>query len=103
MSVAERLRPATPTRRWVGEGAAALVWVALYDVNLPLWDWVVYDVAGLASAGPLGLGVHFFLGYGVMFTTGLVVEDNVVFSGRALPARALPDPPFRRSSRCADR
>jgi uncharacterized membrane protein YraQ (UPF0718 family) len=60
MSVAERLRPATPTRRWVGLGAAALGWIALYEVNLPLWDWVVYDVAGLAPSSRLGSGVHFF-------------------------------------------
>ncbi|MBE3073548.1 MAG: permease [Actinobacteria bacterium] len=60
MSVAERLRPTTPTRRWVGVGAAALWWLVLYEVNLPLWDWVVYDVAGLSPASRLGSGVHFF-------------------------------------------
>lgn len=60
MSVAERLRPTTPTRRWVGLGTAALGWFALYQVNLPLWDWAVYDVGGLAPASRLGSGVHFF-------------------------------------------
>ncbi len=60
MSVAERLRAPTPTRRWVGVGAAALAWVALYEVNLPLWDWAVYDVAGLSPGSRLGSGVHFF-------------------------------------------
>jgi len=60
VSVAERLRAPTPTRRWGGVGAAALVWFALYAVNLPFWDWVVYDVAGLAPASRLGSGVHFF-------------------------------------------
>ena len=60
MSVAERLRPTTTTRRWVGLGAAALGWCALYEVNGPLWDWLVYDVAGLAPASRLGSGVHFF-------------------------------------------
>jgi uncharacterized membrane protein YraQ (UPF0718 family) len=60
VSVAQRLRPTTPTRRWVGVGAAALGWVALYEVNLPLWDWVVYDVAGLSPASRLGSGVQFF-------------------------------------------
>ncbi|HEX7535699.1 MAG TPA: permease [Dermatophilaceae bacterium] len=60
MTVAERLRPTTPARRWVGVGAAALAWFALYAVNLPLWDWLVYDVAGLAPASRLGSGVHFF-------------------------------------------
>jgi uncharacterized protein len=60
VSVAERLRPTTPTHRWLGVGAAALVWLALYEVNLPFWDWAVYDVAGLAPASRLGSGVHFF-------------------------------------------
>ena len=60
MTVAERLRPTTPSRRWVGLGAAALGWLALYEVNEPLWDWIVYDVAGLAPASRLGSGVHFF-------------------------------------------
>ena len=41
-------------------GAAVLGWVALYEVNLPLWDWVVYDLVGLAPASRLGSGVHFF-------------------------------------------
>jgi uncharacterized membrane protein YraQ (UPF0718 family) len=41
-------------------GAAALVWLVLYQVNLPLWNWVVYDVAGLAPASRLGSGVQFF-------------------------------------------
>jgi uncharacterized membrane protein YraQ (UPF0718 family) len=60
VSLAERLRPTTPTRRWVGVGAAALGWLVLYAVNLPLWDWVVYDLAGLAPSSRLGSGVHFF-------------------------------------------
>jgi uncharacterized membrane protein YraQ (UPF0718 family) len=60
VSLAERLRPTTPTHRWVGVGAAALGWLALYEINLPLWDWVVYHVAGLAPASRLGSGVHFF-------------------------------------------
>jgi len=60
MSVAERLRAKTPVRRWVGLGVAAVVWFALYEVNLPVWDWVVYRVVGLDPASQLGSGVHFF-------------------------------------------
>ena len=44
----------------MGLGAAALGWLALYEVNEPLWDWLVYGVAGLAPASRLGSGVHFF-------------------------------------------
>ena len=60
MSVAERLRPATAARRWVGLGAATLVWLALYQANEPFWDWLVYSVASLDPASRLGSGVHFF-------------------------------------------
>ena len=60
MSLAVRLRPTTPTHRWVGVGAGALGWLALYAVNRPLWDWVVYDLAGLSPSSRLGSGVHFF-------------------------------------------
>ena len=61
MSVAERLRARTPTRRWMGIATAVVVWFALYEVNLPLWDWLVYDVVGLDPASRLGSGVHFFV------------------------------------------
>ncbi|HQY32613.1 permease [Actinotalea sp.] len=61
MSVAERLRARTPTRRWVGLGVAAVLWVVAYELNRPLWDWLVLDVVGLDPASRLGSGVHFFL------------------------------------------
>jgi len=60
VSIAERLRPTTPTRRWVGLGAATAVWFAAYEANLPLWNWLVFDVVGLAPTSRLGSGVHFF-------------------------------------------
>ncbi len=60
MSVTARLLPTTPTRRWVALAGAALGWFALYEVNLPLWDWLVYDVVGLERTSQLGSGVHFF-------------------------------------------
>ena len=60
MTVAERLRARTPTRRWVGLGAAVLAWFALYEVNLPWWNWLLFDVVGLDPDTRLGSGVHFF-------------------------------------------
>ena len=60
MSIAERLRARTPTRRWVGLGAAVLAWFALYEVNLPWWNWLLFDVVGLDPDTRLGSGVHFF-------------------------------------------
>ena len=60
MSVAERLRARTPTRRWVGLGAAVAAWFAVYAVNLPWWNWLLFDVVGLDPDTRLGSGVHFF-------------------------------------------
>lgn len=45
-------------RLWAPLGAATLAWFALYRLNGPLWDWLVYDVAHLT--GRLGETVHFF-------------------------------------------
>ncbi|WP_291380245.1 permease [Demequina sp.] len=60
MSVAERLRAKTPTRRWVGLGASAVVWFALYQVNRPFWDWLIGGAFGLDLDSRLGSGLHFF-------------------------------------------
>lgn len=46
---------------WIGLGLAALAWVVLYHSILPFWDWVVYQVLGLAAETRLGEAVHFFL------------------------------------------
>ncbi|MBU4214300.1 MAG: permease [Actinobacteria bacterium] len=56
----ELLRARTPVGRWVGLGAAAVVWFALYQVNLPFWDWALYRVLGFDAGTQLGSGVHFF-------------------------------------------
>ncbi|MDT0164024.1 permease [Actinotalea sp. AC32] len=49
------------SRRVAVQVGAVVVWVALYAVNRPFWDWLVGDVVGLDLAGRLGSGVHFFL------------------------------------------
>jgi len=46
---------------WIGLGLAALAWVVLYRSILPFWDWVVYQVLGLAAETRLGEAIHFFL------------------------------------------
>jgi uncharacterized protein len=61
MTVIAPTRAKTPTRRWSGVGLAALLWVALYQVNLPLWDWFVFHAIGLDPDSRLGSGLHFFL------------------------------------------
>lgn len=60
MNVAERLRAHTPVQRWLGLGAAAVLWTAAYLLNQPLWDWLLFDVVGLDPDTRLGSGVHFF-------------------------------------------
>ena len=60
MTLAERIRPRTTTARWLGMGVAVVAWVTLYALNLPLWDWLVFDVVGLDPESRVGSGVHFF-------------------------------------------
>ena len=60
MSVAEKLRPHTRASRISGLVTAAVLWVALYWINEPLWDWLIYDVLGLSPESALGSGLHFF-------------------------------------------
>jgi len=48
-------------RRRLMLAAAAVAWFVLYQVNLPWWDWIVYDVAGFDAETRLGAAVHFFL------------------------------------------
>lgn len=59
-SVAERLRPGTPTRRWVGLSSAAVIWVVLYQANEPFWTWLIRDVAGMDLTGRAGSAALFF-------------------------------------------
>ncbi len=51
----------TGRRAWLGVAAAGAAWAALYALNRPLWDRVVYDLAGLDPGSHLGEGLHFFL------------------------------------------
>jgi uncharacterized membrane protein YraQ (UPF0718 family) len=46
---------------WLAVGGLAAVWVAVFVVNRPLWDWVVYRLAGQEAGSHLGDGIHFFL------------------------------------------
>lgn len=47
-------------RRWATVAAGAALWVALYRVNLPFWDWLLSDVVGIDLASRFGEAVHFF-------------------------------------------
>jgi uncharacterized membrane protein YraQ (UPF0718 family) len=58
-TVRDRVPP--PVRRAAPLLLAALAWLALYEVNRPLWDLVVFRAMGLDEGSRLGDGVHFFL------------------------------------------
>ncbi|MFU8888308.1 MAG: permease [Trueperaceae bacterium] len=70
-------------RAWLLVAAASAAWVALYRTILPLWDWLVYGVAGLDPATRLGGAVHFFF-YDVskilLLLTGIVFVVTVLRS-----------------------
>ena len=59
-TVVEHPVPRSPARRWLPVSAVAVVWFALYRLNLRWWNWVVFDVAGLDPDTRLGGSVHFF-------------------------------------------
>ncbi|WP_149203780.1 permease [Actinotalea subterranea] len=61
MTLVERLRPTTPVLRVAALVGAAAVWFAAYELNRPLWDAVVFDLAGQDPESRLGSGIHFFL------------------------------------------
>ncbi|MHA6522903.1 permease [Tessaracoccus sp. G1721] len=47
-------------RRWGVVAVLAAAWFTLYQANLPFWNWLIGDVAGLDLDSRLGSGVHFF-------------------------------------------
>lgn len=48
------------TRRWLLLSAAAMVWIAAYQLNAPWWDWMLYELIGLDDGTRVGGSVHFF-------------------------------------------
>ena len=83
MSLAERVGAGSATRRWLGLAGAAAVWVAAYELNVHLWDWLVFDVAGLDPDSRLGSGVHFFFYDSVkigLLLTGIIFVVTVLRS-----------------------
>ncbi|GAB1692800.1 permease [Krasilnikovia sp. M28-CT-15] len=73
--------------------AAAGAWLLAYFGNMPLWDLLVYRVAGLAEDSRLGSGVHFFLADTVkivLLLTGIIFVVTVARSFLSLErTRAL--------------
>ncbi len=64
-------------RRWGTLTAAAIAWIALYRLNQPFWDWLIYDVFGLDPESALGASLHFF-GYDLVKISLLLV--GIIFA-----------------------
>ncbi len=60
MSLLQRVGARPVLRRSLALAGAAAAWTAAYALNLPFWDWLVYDLVGLDADSRLGSGVHFF-------------------------------------------
>jgi len=73
--------------------AVAGAWLLAYLGNEPLWDWLVYQVAGFDSESRWGSGVHFFLADSVkiiLLLTGVIFVVTVARSFLSLErTRAL--------------
>lgn len=63
MSAATQMHERTQrdTRLWLGLTGAALLWWALYRVNGPFWNWLLFDAVGLDPDARLGESIRFFL------------------------------------------
>jgi uncharacterized protein len=78
MTLAERVRPTTPTRRWTSLVAAGVIWMALYQLNERFWTWLLVDVLGIDPASGAGSALLFFCTDTVKITLLLVAIIFVV-------------------------
>ncbi len=60
MTVLERV-PTSTRGRWLTAAAVAFAWYAAFWLNARIWDWLLYDVAGMDPAARLTETLHFFL------------------------------------------
>jgi len=49
-----------PPRLLAAVAGVAAAWFAAYQLNEPVWDWLVYDLARLRRGDRLAETVHFF-------------------------------------------
>ncbi len=75
--------PHPAVRRWVGVAAAAAIWVVLYELNQPFWEWLLGDVVGLDLDARVGDSMLFFA-YDttkiVLLLTGIIFVVTVLRS-----------------------
>jgi uncharacterized protein len=61
LSVQHGRRTQIDVRLWAIVGAAALGWLALYRVNGPFWNWLLFHPVGLDPDSRLGETIRFFV------------------------------------------
>ncbi len=62
MSVQTAREPSVrKTRVWLPVLGAAIAWFALYRINGPFWNWLLFDVVGLDPASRLAETIRFFV------------------------------------------
>ena len=84
MAVAERTADvAGRQRRWLTLGATGVVWLVLYRLNQPFWDWLLFDTVGLDADTRFAESAHFFF-YDVtkitLLLTGVIFVVTVIRS-----------------------
>ncbi len=84
MAVAERAADvADRQRRWLTLGATGVVWLVLYRLNEPFWDWLLFDTIGLDADTRFAESAHFFF-YDVtkitLLLTGVIFVVTVLRS-----------------------
>jgi uncharacterized protein len=86
---AETATPQVRNRRlWAALGGGALLWLLAYLFNRPLWDVLVFDVAGLDEGSRLGHAVHFFFYDTVKI---LLLVGGMIFAVGMLRASISPE------------
>ena len=60
MTIDQRLSAPRDVRLWARLVAAIVLWVIVYAVNRPFWDWLLFDTMQLDSEAHLGAAVEFF-------------------------------------------
>jgi uncharacterized membrane protein YraQ (UPF0718 family) len=58
---APREREVAIARTWLAVAAAALAWTVLYQVNGPLWEWLLFGPIGLDPRSRTGESIRFFV------------------------------------------
>lgn len=56
-----RRRTAGGSRTWLLTAAVALLWLGLYRVNGPFWNWLLFHPVGLDADSRLGETIRFFV------------------------------------------